>query len=611
MLTAYWLGYVLARAMRYNLCATNSPIGASHQGMARRLLWTTAQYQKGRPVRDAVDGVMPQPGTAIPADPASTPLAHEDPLATQSRLCRDLARLGIPRDWNENDLRAVLVLDQHAHVTTRRLLTAYVEGNAQQNLFDARYLISARLLSRSFAQAHERLLAPMQERAADRWRKGGVTLLVQLFRHREAELLLRLLRYKRHGSEQWRQLHDAYRMAQTRSLAHEPAYSVADHESETERTLHRQFIDLLLLGALSTGQFSPRELLWASDWIAGWSGGLRLQPFDAADASRRGATGFVVDLAGSEGLKRSRLGVQGDLHLDTAPLIATIDREIAALSGSAADDPGEAPSTGHDASIALLSKLRILFSPKPVHITRRGDRKHIAMAVQSVSALRYIVQVVREEEKNRAREFAKASGRAEGITITQPSRGAHAGSPTSVFHARSAAPLTISAETVTAPKAWQVRDWSDSGCRLRGRAADLNEVIPGSLISLRENPDADWTIAIVRRLRRLMVDHVEMSLEFIGRKPRFVKLIDGPWPVPIAMDAAGFRPRSFGALYLPISERRPTLPIKTLVVPVHTFSVGRVVSILSSSGTYSLRFNKPLEQHADFVWTTFSLMDGQ
>ena len=561
-------------------------------------------------MRDVADGVMPPPGVEIPADPF-TPLAHEDPLAAQGRLCRDLARLGAPQDWDESHLRAMLILDQSAHVTTRRLLTHYVEGDVRQNVFDARYLISARLLSRSFAQAHERLLAPMQDRAADRWRKGGVTLLVQLFRHRQAELLLRLLRYKRHGSEQWRQLHDAYRLAQARSLANEPAYSVADHDSATERTLHRQFIELLLLGAMSTGQFSPRELMRASEWIARWSGDLRLQPVDATEVSRRGATGFVVELSGSEGLKRPRLGVHGDLHLDTTALMATIDEEIAALSGSAADDPGEAPSTGHDASIALLSKLRILFAPKPVHITRRGDRKHIAISVQSVSALRHIVQVVREEEKNRAREFAQASGRTEGITITKPSRSAHAGSPTSVFHARSAAPLTISSEPATAPKAWQVRDWSDSGCRLRGRAADLNEVIPGTLISLREGPGADWTVAIVRRLRRLMVDHVEMSLEFVGRKPRFVKLIDGPWPVPIAMDAVGVRPKSFGALYLPISEKRPTLPIKTLVVPVHTFSVGRVVSILSSSGTYSLRFNKPLEQHADFVWTTFSLMDGQ
>jgi hypothetical protein len=565
-------------------------------------------YQKGRPVRDQADGATPQPGMEIPAEAVSTPLPNEDPLATQSRLCRDLARLGLVPDWDEAYLRAILVLDQHAHVTTRRLLTTYVEGDAQLGAFDARYLISARLLTRSFAQAHERLLVTIQDRAVDRWRKGGVTLLVQLFRHRQAELLLRSLRYKRHGSEQWRQLLDAYRMAQARSVANEPAYNVADHEAGIERTLHRQFIEVLLLGATSTGQFSPRELMWASDWIARWSGELRLQPIDVSDATRRSGTGFIVEFAGSEGLKRARLGVQGDLHLDTAPVMAAIEREIAALNGPPPTDPGEL-ATGHDASIALLSKLRILFSPKPVHITRRGERKYIAISVQSVSALRHIVQVVREEEKNRSRESAAAAGKAEGITITKPSRSRHAGSPTSVFHARTAAPLTISADTITAPKMWQVRDWSDSGCRLRGRAVDLNEVIPGSLICLRENEHADWIVAIVRRLRRLMVDHVEMSLEFIGRKPRFVKLIDGPWPAPITVDASGMRPKTFAALYLPISEKRPTLPIKSLVVPVSAFSVGRVVSIMSSGGTHSLRFNKPLEQHADFVWTTFSLTD--
>jgi hypothetical protein len=123
---------------------------------------------------------------------------------------------------------------------------------------------------------------------------------------------------------------------------------------------------------------------------------------------------------------------------------------------------------------------------------------------------------------------------------------------------------------------------------------------------IREHSDAAWIVSIVRRLRRLMVDHVEISLEFIGRKPRFIKLVTAGDPLAPADDPAGKR-RTFGAIYLPLSEKRPTLPIKTLVVPVAVFGEGRVVTLVSSEARYTLRFNKALEHHADFVWTTFTL----
>lgn len=472
---------------------------------------------------------------------------------------------------------------------------------------DARYLISARLLSRSFAQAYERLFAHLQDPAGEAWRRNVVTVLVQLFRYRQSELLLRLLRYKRDSSDQWRQLHTAYRFAQSNALENDPPPPVRDRETVGERSVHQHFIELLLLGAMNTGQLSPRELVWASNWLADWSTLVTLQPVHAGDAAHRGETGFVIDLGGSEGLTRVQPGEGGDLHLDTTALTGRIEEEIAALNGSRDDEPLE-PSAGREASIALLSKLRILYSPHPVQFTRRGERMSMSASVQSVCGLRHIVRTVREEAQGRAEAVAKSTRQREGITIS-PNSGYGDSFPGTVFHAAApSAPPTISAPTVRAPGIWQAKDWSDSGCRLRGRAANLNDVIPGSLMCIREHQDAPWTVSIVRRLRRLMVDHVEISLEFIGRKPRFVKLVTARDPLRASPDEPNGKRSTFGAIYLPLSEKRPTLPIKTLAVPVAAFNEGQVVTLLSSEARYSLRFNKALEHHADFVWTTFSLI---
>ena len=51
------------------------------------------------------------------------------------------------------------------------------------------------------------------------------------------------------------------------------------------------------------------------------------------------------------------------------------------------------------------------------------------------------------------------------------------------------------------------------------------------------------------------------------------------------------------------------MPIKTLLVPARAFTPGASVTLLSSSATYVLELSKPLQQHADFVWTSFNVLD--
>ena len=51
------------------------------------------------------------------------------------------------------------------------------------------------------------------------------------------------------------------------------------------------------------------------------------------------------------------------------------------------------------------------------------------------------------------------------------------------------------------------------------------------------------------------------------------------------------------------------MPIKTLLVPARAFTPGASVTLLSSSATYVLELSKPLQQHADFVWTSFTVLD--
>ena len=535
-------------------------------------------------------------------------LPRQDPIAAQKLLCEALSRLVSNREPDDRQLSALLSFDRHAQQISKRLLVQYGEGDAQLRLLDRKYFISALRLSRSFAQAYERFLGHVENSADKSWRKSAGTVLVQLFRHRQVELLLRLFRYKKRNSEQWRQLHRAYQSAQVQGLVNDCLpRSIAQDKSAPEQTLEQQFIQILLLGAMNTGQFSPRELLWASNWIARWRSLLTLQSADANGGARGERNGFVVDLRGAEGLKRFYSGETGDfLHLDTAPLMEAIDKEVAALN-DAPTAPNSPVSTERDGRGALLSKLRMLFAPDPVHIKRRGDRKPVAFSVQAISGLPHIVQVLRKEAQRKTEQMATSAAQIEEITIS-PASG-HTRMSTSVLGAAGLASFSIATTFGAKPQAWQVKDRSDSGCRMRGQTANLNSLIPGSLIAIREGENAHWTVAVVRRLRRLMVDHVEISVEHIGRKPRFVKVVTDCHPDPYVNDVPNNTQRCFGALYLPASEKHPAMPIKTLLVPASVFNAGSAITLLSSTATYTLRLNKPLEQQSDFVWTSYAVID--
>jgi len=535
-------------------------------------------------------------------------LPQDDPIAAQKLLCEALSRLVSNHEPDERQLSAIIDFDRHAHQISKRLLVQYAEGDAQLRSLDRRYFISALRLSRSFAQAYERFSGPIEDVVRKPWRKSGAMVLVQLFRHREVELLLRLFRYKKRNSEQWRQFHAAYQSARAQGLEKDClSRGIAEDKSAPAHTLEHQFIEILLLGAMNTGQFSPRDLLWASTWIAGWRSLLTLESVDACPGTRRERNGFAVDLRSADGLKRFSPGESGDfLYLDTTPLLEAIDKEVAALNDAPTATDSRLP-TERDARNALLSKLRILLAPDPVHIERRGNRKPVALTVLTISGLPHIVHALREETLRKAEQTATSVAQLEEITIS-PTRG-HTRISTSVLGGAGLAPFSIATTFGATPQAWQMKDRSDSGCRMRGQTADLNGLIPGSLIAMRENELAQWTVAIVRRLRRLMVDHVEISVEYIGRKPRFVKMVTDCHPMESADDAPSNTPRCFAALYLPASEMHPTMPIKTLLVPASAFNATRAVTLLSSTATYTLRLNKPLEQQSDFVWTSFAVID--
>jgi hypothetical protein len=528
-----------------------------------------------------------------------------DPIEIQTAISEAIARL-IQCDAPEiGQLEALFALERHAQPVSELLLAQYVGGDAQIGSFEWKAWHSALRLTQSLFQANEYFLQHIRTLSDDAWTEHEPAVQVQLFEHRKLEFLLRFLRYKKRSPELWRQLHETYRVAHERDLINLDAGSEAEARRRSMRKLEQLYLQILLLEAMNSGQFSPREALWAYRWFTRWASGPGLHLVEVSDRLHFEPKGFVLDPASSDGLKRALVAGGNLLYFDSSPLSAMITQEIQSLRDRAALPNQSAPAV-RAGQLALLDRLAILFAPNPVNIERRSERKAVSLSVQAIAGFPAIVEELwRNGQKQGAPVLPSATP---GNEKTVLSLDVATFSP--LFAANGdAGPISLSTSGPfeTLPQIWQVKDRSDSGCRMRAQVTNLNHVIPGSLIALRDNESAPWTVSVVRWFRRLMVDHVEIGVEYLGRAPRYVKMAADSDSELANVEAR--EQRCFAALYLPPSEKYPTMPIKTLLFPTRDFKAGCDVTLLASNAVYRMRLSEPIQQQFEYVWTSFSVVE--
>jgi hypothetical protein len=548
----------------------------------------------------------PHNGTAV--DSLWRALSSHASIEAQNLTCVSIGKLLADNQPSARQFEALLTLDREAEPLSHRLLNLYVEGDAWVRPFERGFWVAALRLSQSFFQAYERFLRHIRGTADAYWLTHAHAVVVQLFHHRQTEFILRFIRFKKRIPGQWKELHEAYRFARTRGIAmRSVATSQADGLQGVPTTPEQQFIRLLLLEALNDGQFSPREALWADRWFKRWCNLVHLQSPEVMSRSRAEQKAFVIDLDATEGLQwASTANVGNPLFLDPSPLVTLFDKILQSLRDS--DTPhGRLASADSAGQIALLGKLKAVFDPSSSRMARVEERTSVDLAVQTIFSASSIIQVLHDEVVARAKEMPLQEPRLERISSS--ALGAATYSSPSVVTGAGRASIAIADNLGVVPEIWQLRDRSDSGSRLRGQIDDLNRIIPGSLLAFREADDAPWTVSVVRRFRRLMVDHVEIGVEHIGRNPRFIKLVTESLEGPPSDESPDSAQRCFAALYLPPSERQPTMPINTLLLPACNFKVDSTVTLLCSDATYRLRLNAPIQQQFEFIWTSFAVVD--
>jgi hypothetical protein len=539
-------------------------------------------------------------------------LPRFDPIRAQKKVSDTLADFGVGEDPNVERLRALLLFDRRARGLADALLVNYTGRRVHAQSLERRSWQAARELAQGFGRAYGQILRQLEHDVLPRTARDFTPLfLLRLFQHRQVEFLLQPFETSQADPGTWSELHEAYQYAHSQRLLEVRQEIRRSHEmAMVETTIEQEYLHLLLLDLMNAGHFSPYDAFWANQWIPGACEALTLKSVRPASAGDRTADQFVVDLDSSEGLVRAPApGALRCLFLDPTPLLARIDADVAARRDSTYSDGGPPTIVGHGGRLKVLRKLRSIYSPKPPRINRRGERKPVALVVQAIIGLSNIARMLRNEQRRTVLLDPSVTPEVEEITITV--KGAIVESTTV---AGPDGDLTISAPNSVPPPVvprlmWEIRDRSESGCRLHGKAASMGGVTPGTLIAIREHEMAPWILVIVRRRGKVIGDNLDIGVEFIGKEPRRVvaTLIDETMP-PGALTAETHK-RRFAVLFLHESSRQPVLPFKTLIVPAGEFEENRSITLRAGDARHTLRLKQPIEEQGEFSWLPFEVVE--
>jgi hypothetical protein len=510
----------------------------------------------------------------------------------QSRKPVDIARI-----------HAIGYLDGALGADRRQLTKQYAEN------YDASAKVADRIwqsiydLSQGFIYAYQTALeeALRQEDNA-RWKPLVPLLFARLTHYYGTDAKLRVFRYESWIPGKWMELHRTYLRACELGVDRVPTTLVSSGPNATQWTVEQEYIFVLLIHQLNTGNMSPPQLDWAMAQLRAWCRRLQI------DAVPRSLEGFFVDIAGKSGLGRRTGNDSGSMlrYLDTTPLAEQLDRAIAALRQAENTDQGPAAPI-NQLRIAILEKVSPAISPNLNAELRRDPRIECAVVAKVRIGLSRICQEL--SHKDNGIVLGEGTTHTEQIEVYEV-----AGGPRARHVPDEHDSLAASLSSFSNPM-WQIKDRSIAGLRIAASGGVGQSLSLGALVAVRQSDMADWVLGVVRRMSKVSNDEVEAGMSIIAERLVPVTLhtvrqakddmgfvVDG-----IDISTMGAR---FSGMYLP-PPSRPDKPlsVKTLIVPTQEYAEGRNVILTTGRSVYTVALRHLIEQRADWSWAAIQIVE--
>ena len=506
------------------------------------------------------------------------------------------------RPFDLGRVQAVEYLDSALGADRRQLTKQYVENHDAAGKLAERIWQASYDLAQGFLHAYQSgLEEALRQDGNARWKAAVPLLFARLLHYYGTDAKLRVFRFERWIPGKWMEVHRAYIRATELGVDRTPALLGTAGPNATAWTPEQEYLNVLLIHQLNTGNMTPSQIDWASSQLRAWSRKLAL------DAIPRSPEGFFVDLAGKMGLVR-RTGIDaGSMlrYVDTTPVAESLERAIHALRQAEATDLGPAAPI-NQLRIAILEKVRPAVAPGLSTELRKDPR----IACQVSARVRIGLARICRELSVKGAADAAAEGTGEQIEVYAVPDGPRVRRPAHDEHDS----LAMSLSSFSDPM-WQVKDRSVAGLRIAASGGIGQALALGGLVAVRQPDVPDWVLGVVRRLNKLSNDDVEAGVSLVAERVVPVVLHTKRDPKEdlgfvvngIDMSTVGAR---FDGLYLP-PPSRPDKPltVKTLIVPTSEYAEGRQVILTTGRSVYTIALKNLIEQRSEWSWTAIQIID--
>jgi cyclic-di-GMP-binding protein len=518
----------------------------------------------------------------------SARLPRTDPVGAVEAIIHLLETAGAAQSVvTLNRLLAVMELDRISMPLQAQLRTQYrmaaMSDEVRQRLWRA-----CDNLAHRFGHVYEVISGSMRAPGDNKKARAELHgIFARMFYYVGVQTRQGLFRYEQWIPGKWRVLHDAYREACEQGVVAE-AFALDALTPPADRlSPEQEYVQILLLQRLNAGNLTAQQIDRAAEWLRGWANLLRL-----AMTPLKGE-GYWLDLGRGEGLvtRRPERPAGELLYLDVEPLRGQLRILLSRLATQAGANPGQDEL---EEQLALAQRLDRLWLPRAPEQVRRGERQAAQHTVIVAAGWAEIVAALGAKVLRKARapegyhfdDYGRLRSNKDGGRSPADSRQMERG-------------------------AWRIHDTSDSGFRIRSSSPQAARQRPGVLLAMQLEDDTAWQIGIVRRLKKLNAEQMELGVEIISRNAELImaKQLD-------ARDTGysvngidiGLKGNGFHALYLPPHVRTRHTSPPSLVLPSAEFTIGRKLSLLVDGNHQDICLTAPLERTKDWVWSPLEVV---
>lgn len=477
-------------------------------------------------------------------------------------------------------VEALLRVDARVEPIIAQLTQQYTTNYQKSSGVESRLWHSVFDLVKAFSAAYNVALKAGYPRVTHRrWNSVLPRMLVRLMHYKGLDGKFRLFRYGHWIPSQWKEAHELHEFARQHGWQREHLAAGASGFSRPGASVEEEFLKTLLLMRLDSGNFTPDQVEWVAKQLEDWAAALTLVSAPSP------TTAFVVDIAGSQGLRRHDRAKSGGrvLYLDPTPVYTRIVERMRMLpeTDEGRTMPGDLPPREQR---LILMRLASLYGPDAIAHSARAPRHATDADVRVVVGLQALTRAIAEVE--RLPEVART--RAVATSFDEVTELVHPG----------ANPDSIARRI--RGSVWKMADRSDTGYKLTAPSRDAPAKL-GEILALREG-DA-WSLAVVRRMQRHQVDEVTVGAEVVGR--RLVRVLLRSWAAPGEAGRTG-ADRPFFGVYLPAHAENRQSAQRCLIGPDDKFVQGGMIELDTGNARYLIRLTQTLERQPGWAWVLFA-----